>query len=802
MGSGRGPDEGTDEAHQMTSINRRLIIGPGGTGRTHRLRMWEAELDEGATVSRISGHPARQQDETIVQEAMASNPDVLVIDDLQWLAPPVIDAIIEVVGKVSVWASRRPWPSNGSLRLLDDVLTEEGAAERVGLLEFDDFASTVSTLIGKATSNTDLETLFEATAGLIGLAADAVAANWFGDLSAVPEELVDAFARRIERAGSDSAALAKILAIDPELDSGTAIDALPDGLDRSSAERGIRAGGLVDREGLLIPALRVAVVADLTTDDRAEIHDRLALSLNRQQPDQALHHLLSGSGTVEGTTQTLIEAAHQRRISDPTQALALAEQAQKAGVAPEKLATTRAEASFALGSPETLRHLGDIPEESAELAAVLGFGIDQRDLRFVQASKRPLLGELADPLLNLARILIAEPYGESATKVRSPQRQLFDQLGDGLSLVVGGSSADALALFVRASDDFDRIKPEVPVGVTPHTIGGTAALLLGDVVGADVILTQAVDANSGGQGEAVTHRFLLAYARLVAGEYSESLEAVRDGEGEGWPHRDRFLLAVLDAALARRSGDTTRLRDAWARAEPVLVRQSGSWLLNDLFIELLAAGARVGDYRRVEPVAQTLIEQGLALPSAGPGPTSARWLELQLALSREDKDGVIAAAEAMSSNKPDDPRAKARIAASSIWAKLMVREVDEEAVVAVSEQLGEVGDDWEASRILGQAALDLKDPAAARRMLELARARASEPTDDSGDGLIVLGLSEREAEVARLIVEGRTHKECGAQLFISPKTVEHHVARIRQKLGATSRAELLATIRQAVETGS
>ena len=786
----------------MTSINRRLIIGPGGTGRTHRLRAWEAELDEGTTVSRISGHPERQQDETIVQDAMESNPDVLVIDDLQWLAPPVIDAIIEVVGQVSVWASRRPWPSNGSLRLLDDVLTEEGAAERVGLLEFDDFASTVSTLIGKATSNTDLETLFEATAGLVGLAADAVAVNWFGDLSSVPEELVDAFARRIERAGSDSAALAKILAVDPDVDSAIAIDALPDGLDRSSAERGIRAGGLVDREGLLIPALRVAVVADLTTDDRAEIHDRLALSLNRQQPDQALHHLLSGSGTVDGATETLIDAAHQRRITDPTQALALADQAQKAGVEPEKLAATRAEASFALGSPDALRHLGQIPEESAELAAVLGFGIDQRDLRFVQASKRALTGELSDPLLNLARILIAEPYGESATKVRSPQRLLFDQLGDGLSLVIGGSSADALALFVRASDDFDRIKPDAPVGVTPHTIGGTAALLLGDVVGADVILTQAVDANSGGQGEAVTHRLLLAYARLVAGEYSESLEAVRDGEGENWPHRDRFLLAVLDAALARRSGDTTRLRDAWSRAEPVLVRQSGSWLLSDLFVELLAAGARVGDYRRVEPVAETLIEQGLALPSEGPGPTSARWLELQLALAREDKDGVIAAAQAMSSHLPDDPRAQARIAASSVWANLMKREVDEDVVVAISERLGDVGDDWEASRLLGQAALDLKDPAAARRMLELARARASEPTNDSGDGLLALGLSEREAEVARLVVEGRTHKECGAQLFISPKTVEHHVARIRQKLGATSRAELLSTIRQAVETGS
>lgn len=785
----------------MRGTNRRLIIGPGGSGRTHRLRQWEAELDDDVVVARVTGNPGRVQDESVLKKALAENPDVLVVDDLQWLVPQVVDVIIDAVDKVTVWASRRPWPSNGSLRILDDLLTEEGAAERIGLLEFEDFASTVSTLLGRTTSNTDLKNLFSATAGLIGLAVDSVAANWFGDLDSVPEELVDAFARRVSRAGDDSAELAKILALDPELSSSTAIEALPPTADRNSAERGIRAGGLVDPDGRLIPALRVAVVADLTTDDRSAVHDRLAITLNRQQPDQALQHLLSGSGTVTGTTETLQEAAFQRRLSDPAQALALADQAEKAGVAASDLAQTRAEAAFALGSSDALRHLGDVVDHSSGPAALLAFGIDQRDLRFAQAKTRPLVGDLAEPLLNLARILIAEPYSESADDVLSSQRQLFDHLGSGLQEMTQGRSADGLALFARSSDDFDRIRPEAPVGVTPHAIGGTAALLLGDVVGADVLLTQAVETQSGGLGEAPTHRMLLAYARLVAGEYSESLSAVRDGEEEHWPHRDRFLLAVLDAALARRSGDTTRLRESWARAEPVLVRQSGSWLLNDLFIELLAAGARLKDSRRVEPVAESLVEQGLALPEHGPGPTGARWLELQLALAREDNAGVQDAADAMANLNPADERAQCRAAAAQLWAGIMNREVDEEQAIAVADRLSAVGDDWEASRLLGQAALDLSDPAAARKMLELARAKASEPTDDSGDGLLALGLSEREAEVARLVAEGRTHKETGEQLFISPKTVEHHVARIKQKLGASSRAELLATVRKAVDPG-
>jgi DNA-binding CsgD family transcriptional regulator len=48
-----------------------------------------------------------------------------------------------------------------------------------------------------------------------------------------------------------------------------------------------------------------------------------------------------------------------------------------------------------------------------------------------------------------------------------------------------------------------------------------------------------------------------------------------------------------------------------------------------------------------------------------------------------------------------------------------------------------------------------------------------------------------------LVAAGRTYKEVGAQLYVSPKTVEHHVAHIRRKIGANSRAEFLAAIRAA-----
>jgi two-component system, NarL family, response regulator NreC len=60
------------------------------------------------------------------------------------------------------------------------------------------------------------------------------------------------------------------------------------------------------------------------------------------------------------------------------------------------------------------------------------------------------------------------------------------------------------------------------------------------------------------------------------------------------------------------------------------------------------------------------------------------------------------------------------------------------------------------------------------------------------------GLSEREAEVLRLIALGHTNSEIGEQLFLSVRTVETHRAHIQQKLRLSSRAEL---VRYALERG-
>ena len=59
-------------------------------------------------------------------------------------------------------------------------------------------------------------------------------------------------------------------------------------------------------------------------------------------------------------------------------------------------------------------------------------------------------------------------------------------------------------------------------------------------------------------------------------------------------------------------------------------------------------------------------------------------------------------------------------------------------------------------------------------------------------------LSEREREVLRLLALGHTNQEIAKQLFISVRTAETHRAHIMQKLGLSSRAEL---VRHAIADG-
>ena len=52
--------------------------------------------------------------------------------------------------------------------------------------------------------------------------------------------------------------------------------------------------------------------------------------------------------------------------------------------------------------------------------------------------------------------------------------------------------------------------------------------------------------------------------------------------------------------------------------------------------------------------------------------------------------------------------------------------------------------------------------------------------------------------MARLVLAGRTHRDIGAQLYISPKTVDNHLQNVYGKLGVTDRS---AAVAEAIRRG-
>jgi len=63
------------------------------------------------------------------------------------------------------------------------------------------------------------------------------------------------------------------------------------------------------------------------------------------------------------------------------------------------------------------------------------------------------------------------------------------------------------------------------------------------------------------------------------------------------------------------------------------------------------------------------------------------------------------------------------------------------------------------------------------------------PVDSDASGF---GLTPRELDVLRLLVEGRSDREIGETLFIGTRTVQTHVANLFAKLGVNTRAEAAA----------
>ena len=93
-------------------------------------------------------------------------------------------------------------------------------------------------------------------------------------------------------------------------------------------------------------------------------------------------------------------------------------------------------------------------------------------------------------------------------------------------------------------------------------------------------------------------------------------------------------------------------------------------------------------------------------------------------------------------------------------------------------------------------ALDTFERLAARPWADRARneLRASGASSARGSAPVAEVLTPHELQVAMIVARGATNKEAAASLFVSPKTVEHHLGQIYKKLELRSRTELTALL--------
>ncbi|BAX90707.1 helix-turn-helix transcriptional regulator [Mycobacterium shigaense] len=354
---------------------------------------------------------------------------------------------------------------------------------------------------------------------------------------------------------------------------------------------------------------------------------------------------------------------------------------------------------------------------------------------------------------------------------------------------------------------------------SPAALVTLAAIHAGDPVRARSVIGRALRARGVALFDA-RHILLSGWIKMHDGQLpSASADAGAVGTADLHP-RDALWAAALQTAIARRSGDAGALQKYWYAAMDVLAEYSIDLCALLPLGELWVAGARM---RRADQLRHHLdhafgLLESLGSPALWSIPL--HWSGVHASILANSPESVAPHGQALAAAAGDSSLARALSAAGRTWLRVLGDQVNDDEVTAAARALSQVGLTSDATRLAGQAALQTSDGRVSGAMLQLARdlklgaAPGDLPVEPPGDepqGATAAAshqppagspLSDREREVAELLLLGMPYRDIGAQLFISAKTVEHHVARIRRRLGAGSRSEMLSMLRAMLEPGS
>jgi DNA-binding CsgD family transcriptional regulator/tetratricopeptide (TPR) repeat protein len=301
-------------------------------------------------------------------------------------------------------------------------------------------------------------------------------------------------------------------------------------------------------------------------------------------------------------------------------------------------------------------------------------------------------------------------------------------------------------------------------------------------------------------------------------------------------------IARRGAELARRYGLTETLAAALGFEATVHARARRRREMEDCLRQALAHAEGRGDVSVVEACARVILAfadedrsealrhlenvAGIGVMYTGPFPG---WWALLRAM--DPNDGESAVAKVRAQGEPVHYLARAYLRyAEAVVAGRAGHEEEALAMMLTGDRLLEglgwfrnhgrrlvaeaaVADGWgEPGAWLHEALVFFEEwdqdriASACRSLLRKAGApvpRRRAGTEAVPTSLRALGVTARELEVLRLLAEGLSNREIGTHLFLSPRTVERHVANLAAKAGVERRSQLVAfAARAAADTST
>jgi ATP/maltotriose-dependent transcriptional regulator MalT len=308
------------------------------------------------------------------------------------------------------------------------------------------------------------------------------------------------------------------------------------------------------------------------------------------------------------------------------------------------------------------------------------------------------------------------------------------------------------------------------------------------------------------RAQLITGRWLPARASL-----EESLDAARTAGLMNQQVQSLAMLAWLDAAQGHEADCRRRIEEARAIADRINLLWRNDLLRASVLLELSTGSFEPSP---VDGLRRTLGTQ----PLLRDAPASATAPEIVEALIRVgDTNAAAELLEPFSdeAERIDQPypqalalRCRAMLAADDAYEREFQRALEHHARdvnifatartrLAYGERLRRSGRRIDARRELNEA-IGVFDSLDAHPWSERARTelRATGERVSARSPATNEALTPQELQVAILAADGKTNREVGKQLFLSPKTIEWHLGHVYRKLGISSRSKLVRALEE------